>query len=212
MQLHKLACSYISLHAVTYACMQLHKPARARILTFDLLPDPYLTFTWPLPDLHLTITWPGPELDNISSSRLQEHHYSLIIILPNLFFVWSSHHSPGKLIQIQIVKTSFTAMDTVQVYRKNVHRRKITHHPLTIAEICIVEFLSLSFIMSFVFYACMLRELIPEPVTHLRSRKKGDQRLPLAFVKALTLIQKIFKKYFESQDKVISGYGVRQSC
>ena len=66
--------------------------------------------------------------------------------------------------------------------------------------------------MSFVFYACVSRELIPEPITQLRSGKKGDQRLPLALVKALTLIQKIFKKYFESQDKVISGYGVRQWC
>ena len=40
--------------------------------------------------------------------------------------------------------------------------------------------------------------------------KKGGQRLTRALEKALALIQEIFEKYFEQQDEVISGYGVRR--
>ena len=43
-----------------------------------------------------------------------------------------------------------------------------------------------------------------------RSILKGGPRFPCAFKKALALLQKIFKKYFEQQDEVISGYGVRR--
>ena len=76
MQLHKLTCSYISLHTVTWACMQLHKLACSCM------------------SLH-AVPWACMQFPELACSYLSLHAVS--------FFVWAAHKNFAVLVYCFIV-------------------------------------------------------------------------------------------------------------
>ena len=90
MQLHKLACSYISLHAVISACMQLHELACSS-LSLHAVP-----WTWSSMSLH-EVPWACMQFQQLPCSSFlclsssQEFRSACLFWTSNFFSVFSSH-------------------------------------------------------------------------------------------------------------------------
>ena len=88
MQLHRLACSYISLHAVTRACMQLQELA-CSYRSLHAVPLTFMKFnglTWSSMSLH-AVSWACMQFLSFLSSS-QEFHSACFVKRGNSFLTY----------------------------------------------------------------------------------------------------------------------------
>ena len=92
MQLHKLTCSYISLHAVTWACMQFPELACSS-LSLHAVPWTLMKFN--------ELTWSSMSLHEVPEACMQFHELacSFKTFYEVTVFVWAAHKNFAVLVE-----------------------------------------------------------------------------------------------------------------